>query len=131
MGVPLGAVWAYYGHWLNRHIESIGDAVRQAGMKRVYSYILSALGLGGAFIGVATLIKFLIDFLTGGLLTLNDSLRSDLANAVALIVAWLPLVACNVETDAGPGLCAGRCRRARAGDRSCAGLTCTWRCLPG
>jgi hypothetical protein len=91
IGVPLGAVWAYYGYWLNRHIESIGDAVRQAGMKRVYSYILSALGLGGAFVGVATLIKFIIDFLTGGLLTLNDSLRSDLANAVALIVAWLPL----------------------------------------
>ena len=91
VGVPLGAVWAYYGSWLNRHIESIGDEVRQAGMKRVYAYVLSAIGLGGAFIGIATLIKFMIDFLTGGLLTLDDSLRSNLANAVALIVAWLPL----------------------------------------
>jgi hypothetical protein len=91
IGVPLGAVWAYYGYWLNRHIESIGDPIRQAGMKRVYLYILSALGLGGGFIGVATLIKFIIDYLTGHLLTLDDSLRSGLANAIALIAAWLPL----------------------------------------
>jgi uncharacterized protein DUF5671 len=91
VGVPLGAVWAYYGSWLNRHIELIGDEVRQAGMKRVYAYILAAIGLGGAFIGIATLLKFIIDFLTGGVLTLDDSLRSDLANAVSLIVAWLPL----------------------------------------
>jgi hypothetical protein len=91
IGVPLGAVWAYYGHWLNRHIESVPDLVRQAGMKRVYLYILSALGLGGAFIGVAMLIKFIIDLSTGGTLTLDDVLRSNLAGAIGLIAAWLPL----------------------------------------
>ncbi|MGA7192192.1 MAG: DUF5671 domain-containing protein [Anaerolineales bacterium] len=90
VGVPLGAVWAYYGHWLNRHIESIGDAVRQSGIKHVYFYILSVLGLGATFTGVALLIKFLIDILTGGLL-MSDSLRSQLATAISLIVASLPL----------------------------------------
>ncbi len=91
IGLPLGVVWAYYGHWLNRHIDSIGDPVRQAAMKRVYFYILSALGLGGAFIGVAALIKFLIDLSTGGSLLLTDTLRSNLATAISLIAAWLPL----------------------------------------
>jgi hypothetical protein len=91
IGVPLGAVWAYYGYWLSRHIESIAEPVRQAGMKRVYYYILSALGLGGTFIGVALLIKFIIDRFTGGYLLMTDSLRSDLANALSFIVAWLPL----------------------------------------
>ncbi|HEX9117688.1 MAG TPA: DUF5671 domain-containing protein [Anaerolineae bacterium] len=91
IGVPLGAVWAYYGSWLNRHIEAIGDAVRQAAMKRVVLYILSALGLGGAFFGVATLVKFIIDYLTGANLLLSDALRSDLSNAISLIAAWLPL----------------------------------------
>ncbi len=92
VGVPLGAVWAYYGHWLTRHIETVGDAVRQAGMKRVYFYILSALGLGGAFIGVFTLIKYMIDFLTGGQnLFSADIMRGDLATAISLLVAWLPL----------------------------------------
>ncbi len=91
VGVPLGVVWAYYGRWLNLHIDSIGDPVRQAGMKRVYFYILSALGLGGAFIGVASLINFIIDLLTGGSLILTGTLRSNLASAISLIVAWLPL----------------------------------------
>ncbi|MGZ9167028.1 MAG: DUF5671 domain-containing protein, partial [Anaerolineales bacterium] len=27
IGVPLGLVWAYYGYWLNRHIEAVGDRV--------------------------------------------------------------------------------------------------------
>ncbi|MBI3739509.1 MAG: hypothetical protein HY258_10730, partial [Chloroflexi bacterium] len=91
VGVPLGAVWAYYGHWLNRHIAGIGEPVRQSGMKRVYFYILSALGLGGAFIGVATLINFMIDLSTGNTLTLSDTMRSNLATAISLIAAWLPL----------------------------------------
>ncbi len=90
IGLPLGAVWAYYGNWLNRHIESIGDAVRQSGMKHVYGYILSTLGLGAGFAGVAMLIKFMIDMLTGNL-TMTNSLRSQLATALSLIVAWLPL----------------------------------------
>jgi len=45
IGIPLGIVWAYYSHWLNRHIEAIGDMVRQAGMKRLYTYILAFIGL--------------------------------------------------------------------------------------
>lgn len=92
VGVPLGAVWAYYGHWLNRHIASVGDEVRQAGMKRVYFYILSALGLGGAFVGVFTLIKFIVDLLTGGAgLFSQETMRGDLATAISLLAAWLPL----------------------------------------
>ncbi len=91
IGLPLGAIWAYYGTWLNRHIESITEPVRQAGMKRVYYYILSALGVGGTFLGVAMLIQFMINLLTGGYLQLSDALRSDLGRALGVIIAWLPL----------------------------------------
>jgi hypothetical protein len=91
IGVPLGAVWAYYGSWLNRHIESISEPVRQAGMKRVYYYILSTLGLGGTFFGVALLIKFMIDLFTGGYLILTAALPADLAKSIGIILAWLPL----------------------------------------
>ncbi len=91
IGVPLGAVWAYYGSWLNRHIELIAEPVRQAGMKRVYYYILSALGLGGTFFGVALLIKFMIDLFTGGYLILTAALPADLAKSIGIILAWLPL----------------------------------------
>ena len=91
ISIPLGAVWAYYGHWLNRHIESAGDAVRQAGMKRLYYYILSFIGLVVSFVGVGTLISLIIDMVTGSSITLGDSFRSSLASSISSLVVGLPL----------------------------------------
>jgi len=91
VGVPLGMIWAYYGHWLNRHIEAIGDRVRQAGMKRLYNYILSVIGLVVSFIGVATLFNFIIDMITSKAFLMGDSNRSTLAASIASLVVGLPL----------------------------------------
>jgi hypothetical protein len=91
VGVPLGMIWAYYGYWLNRHIEAIGDRVRQAGMKRIYNYILSFIGLVVSFIGVTTLINFIVDMLTDKAFLMGDSNRSSLATAISSLVVGLPL----------------------------------------
>ncbi|MFT3890338.1 MAG: DUF5671 domain-containing protein [Anaerolineales bacterium] len=91
IGVPLGVVWAYYGYWLNRHIEATGDKVREAGMKRLYYYILSFLGLVVSFIGVALLFSFLIDMLTSSFFSINDAYRSSLANSLSSLLVGLPL----------------------------------------
>lgn len=90
-GVPLGIVWAYYGHWLNRHIEAMGDKVRQAGMKRLYYYILAFIGLVVLFTGTASLFSYIIDALTSLSLLINDANRSTLATAISSIVIGLPL----------------------------------------
>jgi hypothetical protein len=60
-------------------------------MQRIYTYILSALGLGGTFLGVAMLLQFIIEVLTGGVLILDDTLRSNLGLAIGIIAAWMPL----------------------------------------
>ena len=91
IGIPLAAVWAYFGNWLGRHIDMVAGPVRRAGMQRIYLYILSAVGLGGTFIGVAMLVSFIIRRFTGGTLMLDDELRSSLSGALAVIAAWLPL----------------------------------------
>lgn len=91
ISIPLGAVWAYYGHWLNRHIEAAGDAVRQAGMKRLYNYILSFIGLVVSFTGVATLISFTIDVVTGSSIGVGDGFRSSLAASISSLIVGLPL----------------------------------------
>lgn len=91
VGVPLGMVWAYYGHWLNRHIEAIGSKVRQAGMKRLYNYILAFIGLVVSFVGVATLLTFIIDLTTSKSFLMGDSNRSSLATAISSLVVGLPL----------------------------------------
>jgi len=91
IGVPLGAIWAYYGRWLGHHIDTIAEPVRRAGMKRIYTYILSAVGLGGAFIGAAMLVEFIVERLAGGQLVIDDTVRSNLSRAIAVSAAWLPL----------------------------------------
>lgn len=91
VGVPLGMIWAYYGYWLNRHIEAIGDRVRQAGLKRIYNYILAFIGLIVSFIGVATLLNFIIDLLTSKAFLIGDANRVSLATAISSLVVGLPL----------------------------------------
>ena len=90
IGLPLGLVSAYYGYWLNRHIEAIDDRVRQASLRRLYNYLLSLIGLVVAFIGVMSLLRFLIDMVTGRGILLTDSLRITLASALASILVGLP-----------------------------------------
>ena len=91
IGVPLGMVWAYYGYWLNRHIAAVGDAVRQAAMRRLYNYILAFIGLVVAFIGVATLFSFIIDMITGTSVLMSDSTRGTLATSLSSMIVGLPL----------------------------------------
>ncbi len=91
IGVPLGAIWAYYGHWLNHHIEAVGDRVRQAGMKRLYNYILSFIGLVVSFVGVATLFSFIIDTVTTRDFLSGEFRRDSLANSISSLIVGLPL----------------------------------------
>ncbi|NOY98235.1 MAG: hypothetical protein GXP40_03385, partial [Chloroflexi bacterium] len=65
MGIPLGGVWAYYGHWLKRDMDAVPDAPRRAGIRRLYYYILSVIGLAATFIGVTMLLSFTIDAVLG------------------------------------------------------------------
>lgn len=90
LGVPLAGVWAYYGSWLRRQIRLDDDPTRRASKRRLYYYILSALGLGAAFIGVALVFSFVIDLLVSNAFW-GDSLRSRLAAAISTLVVGLPL----------------------------------------
>jgi hypothetical protein len=83
-------VWAYYGGWLNDQIRSDESLTRRAGKKRLYYYILSALGLGAAFIGIALVFSFVIDLATSHAFW-GESLRSRLAAAISTLVVGLPL----------------------------------------
>ena len=91
IGLPLGMVWAYFGVWLRRHIEAAGDPIRREGMMRLYNYLLSALGLGAAFIGLAMLISFGVDILTRPDAVWGDALRPRLAGALATLAVGMPL----------------------------------------
>lgn len=90
VGVPLAVIWAYYGGWLGREIEAAPDAPRRAGLKRIYLYILSLIGLVATFVGLALLLSFVINLLTTNAIW-GDDLRSTLSGAIATLLAGLPL----------------------------------------
>jgi preprotein translocase subunit YajC len=90
LGIPLAGVWAYYGRWLGRTMAEAPDAPRRAGMRSLYFYILSALGLGATFIGLYMLLSFTIDASLGDALWANVQL-ARLAASLATLCAGLPL----------------------------------------
>ena len=90
IAVPLGLVWAYYGRRLSRAIAGEPEAPRRAGMRRVYAYILSAIGLGATFTGLSLLLTFVVDAAIGNIVW-AEVLRPRLAAVLATLLVGLPL----------------------------------------
>lgn len=90
IALPMGIVWAYHGHWLQRGINTFGGESRRDGLRRLYYYILSFAGLVTAFIGTALLISFVIDTLVGQQIW-GEDLRSRVSAAIATLAVGLPL----------------------------------------
>ena len=91
IGLPFGVMWAYYGHWLSQQIGFEEQAPRRAGKKRIYFYILSAIGLTAAFTGVALLLSLVIDIVTGHTYLGTSGIRHPLSGALATLIVGLPL----------------------------------------
>ena len=90
IGIPLAAVWAYYGGWLQRDIASVSDEHHRAGLKRLYLYILSLIGLIATFIGLVMLVSMVIDLIARDVIW-GDSARSGLTASLATLAVGLPL----------------------------------------
>jgi hypothetical protein len=98
--IPFLGIWLYYGRWLDRTMAEAPDAPRRAGMRRVYLYILSALGLGVVFIGLNLLLSFIVDLaftysFTGShtTLQLTAALTMLLIGLPLWLLTWRPLQA--------------------------------------
>jgi hypothetical protein len=81
------------------------DTARRAGMRRLFFYILSAIGLGAAFTGLAMLMMFLFDRLligTAQLTTLTAGLALLATGLPLWLLTWRPMqVEALGEGDAG------------------------------
>ncbi len=89
--IPFGAIWAYYGTCLTRQIAAEEQPVQRAGKRRVYYYILSAIGLATSIIGVGLLISLIIDLALGLEPIGGQVFRQNLSAAIAVLVVGLPL----------------------------------------
>lgn len=91
IAMPMGGVWAYYGRRLQLDLAQIPEQPRQAGLRRFYSYILSAFGLVATFYGAQQLLAVIINLLTGGGALWGEALRNQLSAAMASLLVGLPL----------------------------------------
>jgi len=89
-GIPFGVVWFYYGRTLTAEVAALPDTPRRAGLRRIYYYILSFVGLVTLFFGLHSLLAFIVD---AALQTAAwiDSFRLRLAIALATLTIGLPL----------------------------------------
>jgi len=89
--VPAALVWAYYGSWLTRTLREIPEASRRAGMRRLYFYILSGIGLVATFTGLTLLANLLVDSLLSWRFLDKMVAAIRLANGLTTLLVGLPL----------------------------------------
>lgn len=91
VAVPFGVVWAYYNKWLNRQFAFDENIPRRAGKHRLYTYILSFVGLTATVGGLISLFGVLIDLALGNRYLSDSGMREPLAGAFASLMVGLPV----------------------------------------
>jgi hypothetical protein len=82
-------LWAYHSHILWRDAQVDHEAPRQAGIRRLYLYLVAAIGLAALLIGLSGDLSVLIRSLAEA--SLGSDLREELAWFTAALVAGLPV----------------------------------------
>ncbi len=85
--IPVGAVvWWWYWRTLRRETDAYGDSNQSATVRRIYAYLVAAIGLALLWVGAVELLHALIDAaLVGGIW------REPLANGIALLAVGAPI----------------------------------------
>jgi hypothetical protein len=105
--IPLGLIWFYYGRSLDAVLSAAPAPaapngateeapagkldLRRADLRRLYGYVLAALGLGVAFSGLQALLSSLLELALGSVSLGLGGLRNQLAGAMAALLVGLPV----------------------------------------
>ncbi len=92
--VIVGAVfWAYHWQVLRHDANQAPEVPRQAGVRRIYAYLVAAIGLGVLLSGVGGLLSILVDLLTTpdeiGLAYYREQVALFTAMTVVGVPVWL------------------------------------------
>lgn len=83
--------WVYHRYVLTQDAAQAPEAPRQAGVRRLYGYLVAALGLTTLLTGVAGLLTLIIDVLTSPTDVGLSFYRGDVALFVALTLVGTPV----------------------------------------
>jgi hypothetical protein len=89
--VPSVLVWLFYGRVLNQEMDALPDAPRRAGMRRLYRYVLSLLGLGAAFTGLQMLVALVLDLALDPGVVWGRYVQTNLADSLATLLVGIPV----------------------------------------
>jgi hypothetical protein len=88
--VGAGIVWAFHAYVLRQDAEGAKDAAQQAGVRRIYLYLIAAIGLSAFLIGIAGDANVFLGLLAERNGFFEGS-RSSFAMYTAAIIAGLPV----------------------------------------
>lgn len=86
--VVMGIVWAYHAYTLRQDERLVLEAPRQAGIRRIYRYLVAGIGLAALLVGLGGVISVLIRMLDQ---SLGSDLREQLAWFTAAVLVGLPV----------------------------------------
>lgn len=94
VAIGMAVLWAYHTRVLRDDAARMTEAPRQAGLRRLYLYLIAAVGLAAFLVGLGGDISVLIRQLSGWrpeFGEVGDSLKEALAWFTAALVAGLPV----------------------------------------
>ncbi len=86
--IGMGMLWAYHALVLRDDAQQAGEAPRQAGVRRLYLYLIAAVGLSALLAGVGGDISVILRALDT---SFGHGLREEFAWFTAAIIAGLPV----------------------------------------
>jgi hypothetical protein len=89
MIIGMAALWAYHSHILRGDATRAGEAPRQAAIRRLYHYLVAAVGLAAFLVGLSGDVSVLIRSLSERIF--GDELKEQLAWFTAALIAGLPV----------------------------------------
>jgi hypothetical protein len=87
--IGMSLLWAYHAYVLNNDAKLVPEAPRQAGVRRLYLYLVAAIGLAAFLVGLSSDISVLIQALADQ--SFASGLKEQLAWSTAALLAGLPV----------------------------------------
>lgn len=87
--IVMALVWIYHAMVLRKDAASAGEAPRQSGVRRLYFYLVAAVGLAALLGGLAGDISVVIRL--AGKIVFNTGLKEQVATFSSMLIAGLPV----------------------------------------
>lgn len=90
--VPVGlAIWMWHWRVLRQEANAYGESAQGATVRRIYFYLMAAVGLALLWVGLVELLHALLDTLLTGLAGPTDIWHEPLANGLSLLAVGAPI----------------------------------------